>query len=108
MTTETTYTNMTVEHLGQGATEADLVEFTAACDRINAAFRTEAEATDYVWNNGSILFDADLCAYCHSIVADRTIVPDAGDDEGWAALSADHEADCEWFVTRAHWLPNES
>lgn len=47
-----------------------------------------------------------ICAYC-GVAIDfdhEAIVPDADDDEGWAALTHDHTAFCEWFVTRAHRL----
>jgi len=50
---ESTYTEMTVEHLGPEATESDLAEFRAAC----IAYRhrtgcTALEATDHVWGQG--------------------------------------------------------
>lgn len=102
---QTDYQHMTIEHLGQDATEEDLLAFREACERVMASreFAGDADAaTDYVWNNGRIQFEADTCIYCQRAVHDRTVVPAADDDETWSALSLEHDDDCEWVWTRAH------
>lgn len=104
---ETTFREMTIEQLGDTATNDDLNDFREACERVMASTeydRDEQGATDYVWNSGAIRFEADTCLYCNRAVADRTIVPAGIDAENWAFLEAEHEADCEWFTTRAHRL----
>lgn len=53
---ETTFREMDVEHLGNSATEEDLVRFTEACERRQARTgESDAEVTDAIWNGG--LFD---------------------------------------------------
>lgn len=53
MPTESTYREMTVEHLGADATELDLAAFVAACEAYQAETGADdAETTDYVWNDG--------------------------------------------------------
>ena len=102
---ETIYPNITIEHLGQEATKQDLREFNAAVEAVMASteFDRDAEgATEFVWNNGSIRFDAAACIYCDHVVPDKTIVPAPGDDTGWAELTGEHLDDCEWIATRAH------
>lgn len=49
---EITFRQMTVEHLGDNATEHDLADFRAACEAIMADGYSETEATDIVWNDG--------------------------------------------------------
>lgn len=103
---DSTYTTMTAEYLGQDATEEDLADFKAACRRVTGFQLDEAEATEYIWNNGRIRFNADICAYCESVTPDGTIVPAADDDELWALIAPEHDANCEWVATRAHRLAN--
>lgn len=51
---ETTFRKMTVEHLGQAATQEDLDQFRAVCEQLLDQFGgDEAAVTDYVWNNGN-------------------------------------------------------
>jgi hypothetical protein len=58
--TETTFRTMTIEHLGQDATDADLVAFRAACFAVLPAFEYDEEAaTWYVWNDGDIRWAAN-------------------------------------------------
>lgn len=105
--TESTFRTMTTEHLGPTADEHDLADFRAACERILPAVAiayNEADATEYVWNNGSVRFEADICAYCEQLVADRTVVPEPADDDTWETLSREHYDGCEWIATRAHRL----
>jgi hypothetical protein len=53
MATESTYKQMTVEHLGAAATEADLAAFVAACANYQVATgASDAEATDHIWHEG--------------------------------------------------------
>ncbi len=112
----TTYENMTVEHLGHGATEADLARFRDACERVLPAFKDDGEpwdedyqsatqqATDYVWNDGDFedRLSAGACIYCGNLVDDALMVPPANDDNAWIALAPGHQPDCEWIATRAH------
>lgn len=50
---ESTYNEMTVEHLGQAATPDDLDTYRMACRAAETRYGyTAAEATDYVWGNG--------------------------------------------------------
>ena len=52
----TSYKDMTVEHLGDLATEDDLARFRSAVERVLARFGgDENAATDYVWNDGEWL-----------------------------------------------------
>lgn len=96
-----TYRTMTPEYLGQDATQADLDAFVWACERVQSVFETEEEATDFIWNNGNIRFEADICIYCGRPVGDNTIVPKTYDTEGWEELAEEHEDDCEWVCTRS-------
>jgi hypothetical protein len=102
----TTLREMTVEHLGNEATESDLTEFVEAVDRVRDGFATEAEAIDYVWNDGewTTRLMAGFCAYCGKLVEHGVEVPSANDDEAWELITAEHAADCEWVTTRAHRL----
>lgn len=105
---ESTFRTMTVEHLGQDAAPADLSIFRDACEAVLPAFDgNEEQATDYIWNNGAWTerLNAGACIYCEKLVSDRTVTPRPSDDETWAELAPEHEADCEWILTRAHWLP---
>ena len=105
---QSTYLTMTAEHLGQDATETDLRAFKDACERVMQSRDHDRDAessTDFVWNDGRILFEADTCVYCERVVRDRTIVPNTYDAQEWHNLSLDHDEDCEWIVTRAHQLP---
>jgi hypothetical protein len=52
-----TYHDMTVEHLGD-ATEDDLRQFREACAAVEEILDDALAATDYVWNDGVIRFDA--------------------------------------------------
>lgn len=50
----TTLNEMTVEHLGDTATETDLEQFKAAVERyMDEHDVDETDAIDAVWNNGS-------------------------------------------------------
>ena len=61
MITESTYENMTVEHLGSDATEGDLEAFQEQCERVLPRFNGDTQvATDYVWNNGDIRWTFDV------------------------------------------------
>ena len=44
------------------------------------------------------------CGYCNREipVLFAEDVPEVDDDQAWASIAAQHEADCEWCVTRAH------
>lgn len=95
----------TIEHLGPNATEEDLRAYNEAVERVmmSREFDRNREAAEqYVWNNGRIQFDADICLYCERAVHDRTIVPDIDDTYTWSALGLEHDDDCEWIITRAH------
>jgi hypothetical protein len=53
MATESTYREMTIEHLGGGASEADLAAFVAACTNYQVATgASDAAATDHIWHEG--------------------------------------------------------
>jgi hypothetical protein len=53
---EPTYQDMTIEHLGGIATDADLQEFRAACAVYQARTGcSDLEATDYMWGSGDWL-----------------------------------------------------
>ena len=100
-------TTMTIERLGSDATEQDLARWNATIERILPAFDGEVDdAEEWLWNNGDCeaRIDADICIYCDSLCADRTIVPDVDDAPAWASLAPEHEIDCEWIATRAHRL----
>lgn len=102
---ETTYNTMTIEHLGSDATEEELAAFVAACERVaqSREFRGHDDyATDFVWNRGSIRFNAGVCAYCDCAVLDETSVPDVADGAAWDLHAIEHDATCEWVATRAH------
>ena len=102
---ETTYHTMTTEHLGSDATEEDLDAFVAACERVaqSREFRgRDALVTDFVWNHGSIRFNAGVCDYCERAILDTTCVPGVADDAAWDLIAIEHDADCEWVATRAH------
>lgn len=47
--------------------------------------------------------DGVTCAYCgRSIPAeDEELVPAVDDDDEWGRLAVDHDADCEWVVSRS-------
>lgn len=57
---ETTYRNMTVEHMGQGANGDDLAAFRAMCEAYQLRWpqATEREATDAIWGDGDWLRNA--------------------------------------------------
>lgn len=101
---ESTFRNITIEHLGSDATEGDLADFVAACERVEAALGSEEDATEFVWNNGSIRFNADTCIYCDQPIPDCTIVPAIDDDDAWEAEREWHYGPCEWVESRAHRL----
>lgn len=105
---ESNYRNMTIEHLGSDATEEDLGAFIAACERVaqSREFRGHDDyAADFVWNHGSIRYDAGVCAYCDCAVLDGTLVPDVDDDAAWGLHAIEHDATCEWIATRSHRVP---
>ena len=55
------FSEMTSEHLGTAATEADLDAFQIACARrMTSHDLTAAEATDWAWNDGNIVPEALL------------------------------------------------
>lgn len=100
-----TVRELTVEHLGAAATDADLNEFREAVERILPAFGgNQAAAIDWLWGDGDYMprLNAAACAYCGALVLDGTEVPAADNDTAWDRLSAEHAADCEWIATRAH------
>ena len=41
------------------------------------------------------------CAYCYCEVSSLD-VPSVDDDDAWELLAEEHEAHCEWVLTRAH------
>ena len=50
---DTTYRDMTEEHLGDMATSDDLKAFVTACEAYQRATGySDSEATEYVWNDG--------------------------------------------------------
>lgn len=95
------YLDMTLEHIGPGASEEDLQAFKEACEAVLPAFGDVVEATDFVWNNGRIQFDADRCAYCGRPLPDGTLVPAEWEEDMWEELAPQHESDCAWVTTRA-------
>ena len=44
------------------------------------------------------------CIYCDAEVNDHTHVPTGDEDDSWELAAAEHEAGCEWIITRAHTL----
>lgn len=44
------------------------------------------------------------CVYCGAEIPESRAaeVPPVDDDAEWELLAADHAADCEWIITRAH------
>ena len=95
---------LTPEFLGQDATDGDLASYRAAVRRVQDSprYAHEEDAAEFVWNNGSIRFDAGVCAYCEAAVSDYETIPGRDDDESWEELAPEHENDCEWITTRAH------
>ena len=56
MTTEPTYQEMAIEHLGDIATEQDLTDFRGACAAYqDSTGASDLEATDYIWDDGDWL-----------------------------------------------------
>jgi hypothetical protein len=71
MANESTYREMTIEHLGSGATEADLAAFVAACANYQAATgASDAEATDHIWHEGDCWARVQEWAPAEAAVAD--------------------------------------
>lgn len=106
--------NLTLEHLGDAATEDDLFRFKNTCLCVLPAFDSEDDpeqaAIDYVWNDGRIRWDADSCIYCNGPIPappmyPPPLPPDVTDVVSWAELAEVHRPGCEWIVTRAHRLP---
>ena len=53
---DSTYEEMTVEHLGDMATEEDVAQFREACRQYQLRTGASAqEATDYMWGSGDFL-----------------------------------------------------
>lgn len=64
----------------------------------------------YIWDTVEQMPGTpEPCIYCGKMQPDPAslVVPKVDDEEGWAAAAGDHEARCEWVLTRAHQLPEE-
>jgi hypothetical protein len=71
MQTESTYKQMSVEHLGAEASEADLAAFVAACANYQAATgASDAAATDHIWHGGDCWARVAEWAPAEAAVAD--------------------------------------
>jgi len=62
MSGESTYREMTTEHMGGDTTEADLARFRAACEARQAETgETDEVVTDWMWRDGD--YYARMCQY---------------------------------------------
>lgn len=103
---------LTLEHLGSGATLQDLDKYRGAVVRYMCSDcgRDEEEAEAYLWGGGDFTarWEGTHCFYCHlDMDTDGELVPEVDDEAEWTRLAAQHHLDCEWIQSRAHRRENE-
>jgi hypothetical protein len=50
----------------------------------------------------------EICAYCDAEVDANSGVPKASDDEAWGKIAEHHSVYCEWVLTRAHRVTDDT